>query len=221
MSGVCVRAEGSASPDSPGHFSQDVWHYQPAQSLPPSCSWVIFISKLLHSLSQIFLLPFLSITEAANWNSTTVNNECFFRSCSIHWGYKGISGNRVIPTAPTVLNPSCPWPSQPFQPWGTCRWHSQGHSCRKPWAMGAPPLQKSDTDLCRVEICTWWENGSSLALQQSVCSGNIYWPSHTIDDTINGNLVPVKMHVIDPTSLVWRVFYKLRAKCCDLTDELQ
>lgn len=30
-----------------------------------------------------------------------------------------------------------------------------------------------------------------------------------------------KMHVIDPTSLVWRLFYKLRAKCCDLTDELQ
>lgn len=117
------------------------------------------LAFLITSVSPAILL----CQGTANWNSTTVNNECFFRSCSIHWSYKGICGNWVIPTPPTILNTSCPWLNQPFQPWGTCRWHSQGYSCRKPWAvLGAPTLQKSDTDLCRIWICTTsWENGSS------------------------------------------------------------
>lgn len=77
-----------------------MWHSQQhSPSLSPH-SWVIFISKLntqcvpwcnhcsshsthcLHCLSQMFLLLILSASETANPSSTTVNNECFFRSCS-------------------------------------------------------------------------------------------------------------------------------------------
>lgn len=177
------------------------------------------LAFLITKISPAILL----CQRTANRNSTTVNNECFFRSCSIHWSYKGIYGNWVIPTPSTVLNTSCPWLNQPFQPWALA-----GDTARD--------IPAGNLELCwellhcrnQTPICAESKSAPHhkkmarlLALQQSVCTGNIYWPIHTIDDTINGNLVPAKTHVIDPTSLVWRVFYKLRAKCCDLTDELQ
>lgn len=40
-------------------------------------------------------------------------------------------------------------------------------------------------------------------------------------DAINSNLAGIKLHAIDLTSLVWKLFYKWRAKCCNLTDELR
>lgn len=40
-------------------------------------------------------------------------------------------------------------------------------------------------------------------------------------DAINGNLAGIKLHAIDLTSLVRKLFYKWGAKCCNLTDELR
>lgn len=59
-----------------------------------------------------------------------------------------------------------------------------------------------------------------LSQQEATDKGNIYWPNHSYD-TINSKMVPATMHVIDPTTLVWSLFYKLRAKHPDWTDALQ
>lgn len=40
-------------------------------------------------------------------------------------------------------------------------------------------------------------------------------------DAINSNLARIKLHAIDLTSLVCRLFHKWGAKCCNLTDELR
>lgn len=151
----------------------------------PMCALMQSLQQPLNTLLALLstnVSPAILICQwTASPNSSTVNNECFFHNYSRCWSYQGICRNWVIPTPPPMPNSSCPWLSQPFQPWGTGRWHSQGCSCRKPRAMlGAPTLQKSGTDLCRVWICTTpGENGSEI------CHCSSQWAVATfIDQTI-------------------------------------
>lgn len=183
------------------------------------------MQSLQQPLNTLLITNVSPADPVLQWNckpsSTIVNNECFFRSCS-----NTLKFQRDL--------------------WELSDSHtSHSTKCQLPVAKSDIPakghLQVTKPGIFLQELC--WELphcrdqalmcaecksaphleelAHLLALQLSVCSGNIYWPIHTIDDTINGNLVPVKIRVIDPSSLVWRVFYKLRAKCCDLTDELQ
>lgn len=130
---------------------------------PPPRSWMIFISKLntqwcnhcssrsthcLHCSSQMFLLLILSSSETANQAAPLWIMNVSSGAAPILSNFEGICGIWVIPTPPTVLNTSCPWLSQTFQPRGTCRSQSQGYSCVG--SCFSATLQKPGTDVCRV-----------------------------------------------------------------------